>query len=162
METSEPSQKDLGRRRFLSAAIVAIGGVITAVVGIPAVAYLVGPALKQQVEEWVQLGSVKKVETGTPTLFKVTLKHQTGWVTSEEELAAYVLTEDGQNFVALSNICTHLGCRLRWIPEQGKFFCPCHNGIFNKDGSIVSGPQPRPMDRFQTKLDNGILFIKRG
>ncbi len=162
MNSSEPSQKDSSRRRFLSGAIAAMGGVITAVVGIPAIAYIVGPALTQQAVEWIQLGSVRKVEKGTPTLFKVTLTHQTGWVTSQEEIDAYVLTDDGQNFVALSNICTHLGCRLRWIPEQGKFFCPCHNGIFNKDGSIVSGPQPRPMDRFQTKLENDTIFIKRG
>jgi menaquinol-cytochrome c reductase iron-sulfur subunit len=162
METEEPTKQELSRRTFLSLAIAGMGGVITAILGIPAVAYLVGPALKQQAEDWIQLGAVKKVETGTPTLFKVTLEHQTGWVTSQEELSAYVLTEDGQNYVAFSNLCTHLGCRVRWIPEQGKFFCPCHNGIFAKDGSIVSGPQPRPMDRFQTKLDNGVLFIKRG
>ena len=162
MENAELSQKDMGRRRFLSGAIAAMGGIITAVVGIPAIAYIVGPALKQQAAEWIQLGSVRKVEKGTPTLFKATLTRQTGWVTSQEEVAAYVLTEDGQSFVAMSNICTHLGCRLRWIPEQGKFFCPCHNGIFNKDGSIVSGPQPRPMDRFQTKIDNDTIFIKRG
>jgi menaquinol-cytochrome c reductase iron-sulfur subunit len=162
METSESSQKDHSRRGFLSLAIAGIGGVMTALIGIPAIAYLVGPALTKQAEDWIQLGSVKKVEPGTPTLFKVTLKHQTGWVTSEEELAAYVLTEDSQNYVALSNICTHLGCRVRWISEQGKFFCPCHNAVFDKDGKVVSGPPPRAMDRFQTKLDNGTLFIKRG
>ena len=163
METEEPTKEELTRRNFLSLAIVGIGGIITAILGIPAVGYLVGPALTRQAEDWIQLGSVKKVETGTPTLFKVTLQHQTGWVTSQEELSAYVLTEDGQNYVALSNICSHLGCRVRWIPDQGKFYCPCHDGIFNKDGSVVSGPPPRPMDRYQTKLDDkGDLFIKRG
>ena len=163
METEEPTKQELTRRNFLSVAIAGIGGVITAILGIPAVAYLVGPALKQQTEDWIQLGSVKKVETGAPTLFKVTLEHQTGWVTSQEEVSAYVLTEDGQNYVALSNICPHLGCRVRWIPDQDKFICPCHNGVFNKDGTVVSGPPPRPMDRFPTKLDDkGNLFIKRG
>ncbi len=162
MELEEPTKQELTRRNFLSVAIAAIGGVITAIIGIPAVAYLVGPTLQKQAQDWIQLGSVKKVETGTPTLFKVTLQHQTGWVTSQEEVAAYVLTEDGQNYVALSNICTHLGCRVRWIPEQGKFFCPCHNAVFAKDGTVISGPPPRPMDRYKTKLDNGILFIMRG
>ena len=162
MDTSEPSKQDLSRRNFMSLAIAGIGGIISAILGIPAIAYIVGPALAQQAQDWVELGSIKKVALGTPTLFKVTLTHQTGWVSSQEEVDAYVLTEDGQNYVALSNVCPHLGCRVRWIPDQGKFFCPCHNGIFNKDGSLVSGPPPRPMDRFQTKLDNGNLFIKRG
>ena len=104
METSEASQKDLSRRQFLNIAIAGIGGLIAALIGIPAIAFLIGPALKQQVEDWIQLGSVKKVETGTPALFKATLKHQTGWVTSEEELAVYILTEDGQNYAALDKV----------------------------------------------------------
>jgi len=163
MESEEPTKQELSRRNFLSVVIAAIGSAITAILGIPAVAYLVGPALQAQTEEWTELGSVKKVETGTPTLFSITLQHQTGWVTSQEEVSAYVLTEDGQNYVALSNICSHLGCRVRWIPDQNQFICPCHNGIFNKDGTVVSGPPPRPMDRFPTKLDDkGNLFIKRG
>jgi menaquinol-cytochrome c reductase iron-sulfur subunit len=146
----------------MTLAIGAISGLIGVVTGIPAVAYLVGPALKKQADDWIQMGALRKVELGTPTLFKATLEHQTGWVVSQDEISAYVLTEDGQNYVALSNICTHLGCRVRWIPEQGKFFCPCHNAVFDKNGAVLAGPPPRPMDRFQTKIENGTLFIKKG
>ncbi|MBI3361655.1 MAG: ubiquinol-cytochrome c reductase iron-sulfur subunit [Chloroflexi bacterium] len=146
----------------MSAAIVAIGGLISASVGVPAIAYIIGPALKQKAEDWVRLGAVSKVEPGTPTLFKTTVERQTGWISAQEEVSAYVLTEDGQTFVAMSNICTHLGCRVRWISEQTKFFCPCHNGIFAKDGTVISGPPPRPLDRFVTKIENGVLFIRKG
>lgn len=158
----EPSKQDVSRRQFLSIAIGAIGGLISAVIGVPAIAYIVGPVLQKQTVDWLKLGSVQKVEPGNPTLFKTSVEHQTGWVTSQEEVAAYVLTEDGQHYLAISNICTHLGCRVRWIPEQGEFFCPCHNAVFGKDGAVVSGPPPRPLDQFETKVENGILFIKRG
>ena len=156
----EPSAKSPGRRKFLEVIIGAIGGLMGAAVGVPAITYIVGPALKENTATWLRLGAVSKVEIGVPTLFKVTVESQAGWTKSQDELSAYVLTEDGQTYIAMSNICTHLGCRSRWIPEQERFFCPCHNGIFDKHGNVVSGPPPRPLDRFETKLEGGILYIQ--
>ena len=157
------SKKDnVSRRDFMKTAIVSIGGLISAAIGLPAVAYVVGPALKQNADEWIRLGSVGKVEPNNPTLFKTAIETQTGWVNAEEEFSAYVLTANGQDFIAISNICTHLGCRVRWIPEEDGYFCPCHNGVFSKDGNVVSGPPPRPLDRFEVKVEDGVLFVKRG
>jgi menaquinol-cytochrome c reductase iron-sulfur subunit len=152
----------MSRRDWMKAAIVGIGGLIGASIGLPAIGYIVGPALKQAADSWVRLGSVSKVELNEPTLFKATVETQTGWIDTQEEVSAYVLTENGNDFVAISNICTHLGCRVRWIAEEGKFFCPCHNGVFGRDGSVISGPPPRPLDRFETKVEDGTLYIKRG
>ena len=157
------SKKDnVSRRDFMKTAIVSIGGLISAAIGLPAVAYVVGPALKQNADEWIRLGSVGKVELNSPTLFKTSIETQTGWVNAEEEFSAYVLTANGQDFIAISNICTHLGCRVRWIPEEDGYFCPCHNGVFSKDGNVVSGPPPRPLDQFEVKVEDGVLFVKRG
>ena len=150
------------RRDLMKAAIVSIGGLIGASIGLPAIAYIVGPALKQAADNWIRLGTTSKVELNEPTLFKATVETQTGWIDTQEEVSAYVLTENGNDFVAISNICTHLGCRVRWIAEEGKFFCPCHNGVFARDGSVISGPPPRPLDRYETKVEDGALYIKRG
>ena len=160
MGTSQAGK--MGRRDFMKAAIAGIGGVIGAAIGLPAIAYVVGPALKQTADTWIRLGTVNKVELSNPTLFKTTIETQTGWINTEEELSAYVLTENGQDFVVLSNICTHLGCRIRWITDKQGFYCPCHNGVFAKDGTVISGPPPRPLDRFENKVEDGILYIKRG
>ena len=157
-----PKDKKMGRRDFMRAAIFGIGGLIGAAIGLPAVAYVVGPALKQTTDTWIRLGSVGKVELNNPTLFKTTVETQTGWISTQEEVSAYVLTENGQDFAVLSNICTHLGCRVRWIQDKEGFYCPCHNGVFAKDGTVISGPPPRPLDRFENKIENGILYIKRG
>jgi menaquinol-cytochrome c reductase iron-sulfur subunit len=150
------------RSDFMKATIAGIGGLIGVAYGLPAIAYVIGPALIQGSSDWIQLGSVNKVEMNTPTLFKTVVETQTGWIKSEEEISAYVLTENGQDYVVMSNVCTHLGCRIRWIAEQGQFFCPCHNGSFAKDGTVTGGPPPRPLDRFESKVENGTLFIKRG
>jgi len=152
----------VSRRNFMKAAIFTIGGVIGGAIGIPAIPYIIGPALKQGDEGWVRLGAVSKVELDVPTLFKTTIETQTGWISSEEEFSVYVLTENGQDFTSMSNVCTHLGCRVRWIPEREGFFCPCHNGVFSKDGKVVSGPPPRPLNRFESKVEDGVLYVKRG
>ena len=147
----------------MATATMAIGGVITAGMGIPAIAYIIGPALKQSSEQnWILLGSAAKVELGTPTLFKVTLERQTGWILDQQELSVYVLTDNGRDYIAMSNICTHLGCRVRWIGDQEQFFCPCHNAIFDKDGEVVDGPPPSPLNRYEVKIEDDQLYILGG
>jgi len=157
------SEGKTSRRSFLSLATWAIGGLISAGMGIPAIAYIVGPALKRtSAEEWIRLGAASKVELNTPTLFKVKIERQTGWIANEEELSFYVLTDNGRDYIAMSNICTHLGCRVRWITNQEQFFCPCHNAAFSKEGNVIAGPPPRPLDRYQVKVENEQLFVLGG
>ncbi len=155
-----PEEEQISRRNFLSIATWTIGGLITVSLAIPSIAYIAGPALrKRTTENWILLGPTSKVEIGTPTLFKVNIESQVGWIVNKQELSVYVLTEDGRDYIAMSNICTHLGCRVRWLSEQDQFFCPCHSGIFDKSGVVVSGPPPRPLDRYQTKTEQDQLFI---
>jgi len=158
----DPQKKEVSRKDFLSTAIFAIGGVIGFSIGIPAIAYILGPALKKNVaENWIPLGSPTKVEIGTPTLFKTRIEQKAGWITEEQELTFYVLTENGRDFTALSNVCTHLGCRVRWVEDKAQFFCPCHNAVFDKEGNVVAGPPPRPLDAFEVKLEDDQLFVLR-
>ena len=153
----------ISRRKFLSTATWGIGGLIGAALGIPAIAYILGPALKDDTKQnWTRLGATSKVELGTPTLFKVKIERQTGWIVDKMELSAYVLTDNGREFAAMSNICTHLACRVRWIADREQFFCPCHDGVFAKDGDVVSGPPPRPLDRYEIKVEDDQLFILVG
>ena len=155
--------KELSRRNFMQTAIWGIGGLIGIGFGIPAVAYVVGPALKnQQTQTWMRLGPTSKVELGTPTLFTFTIQTQTGWIVNAEEISVYVLSTDGRTYIAMSNICTHLGCHIRWISEQNHFFCPCHNGEFDSSGNVVSGPPPKPLTRYDVKVENGQLFVLVG
>jgi Rieske Fe-S protein len=141
----------------------AIGGIITAALAIPAIAYILGPALKRdEAEDWIQLGATSKVELGTPTLFKARIERQTGWIVNETELTFYILTENGRDYIAMSNTCTHLGCRVRWIEDQQQFFCPCHNAAFDKDGEVLSGPPPRPLDRYEVKVEGDQLLVLGG
>jgi menaquinol-cytochrome c reductase iron-sulfur subunit len=149
------------RRDFMRITTGTMAALISAGLAIPAVAYIVGPALKKsESEEWIRLGSTSKVEIGTPTLFKAKVERQTGWILNVTELSIYVLTDDGRTYVAMSNTCTHLGCRVRWIADQEQFFCPCHNAAFDKEGLVLTGPPPRPLDRYEVKVEEDQLFVR--
>lgn len=156
-------QTGTSRRSFLGFVIWAIGGLISMGVGVPALIYVIAPSIQRKTEEaWIRVGSTSKIDLGTPTLFKLKIKRQVGWNVTEEEIAVYVITENGRDFMALSNICTHLGCRVRWVSDQDQFFCPCHNAIFMKDGTVAAGPPPRPLDQYQVKVENEQLYILGG
>ena len=142
-----PTDKGVPRRQFLSLATWAIGGLISLAYAIPGVAYLISPALQKSTEKnWIPLGSTSKVELGTPTLFRATIERRAGWIVNQEEISVYVLT----------------GCRVRWISDENRFFCPCHNGIFDRQGNVVSGPPPRPLDRYEIQVDGGDIQILGG
>jgi menaquinol-cytochrome c reductase iron-sulfur subunit len=139
------------------------GSIITAIVGLPAVGYLLSPALqrsKGHSDEWVPLGSVDDIPLDDPILFTFTRAKQIGWEQSANSYGIYVVKKADGQLQTFSNICTHLSCRVSWQEDQGQFICPCHDGRFGKDGSIISGPQPRPLDLFEHKIEDGTLMIR--
>lgn len=72
-------------------------------------------------------------------------------------------TGEVSDFVALSSVCPHLGCVVHWEAANNRFFCPCHNGVFDPEGKGVSGPPGKAgqsLPRFDLKIENGLLFIR--
>jgi menaquinol-cytochrome c reductase iron-sulfur subunit len=137
-----------------------LGGIVAAVIGLPAVGYILAPALKKTAsDEWVGLGPLENIPA-EPTLFTFTRVKQIGWERNAASYGAYVIRAGDGSLSVLSNVCTHLACRVAWKDENGDFTCPCHDGHFAVDGTVLSGPPPRPLDRFEHKVDEaGTLSI---
>ncbi|NOY56999.1 MAG: Rieske 2Fe-2S domain-containing protein [Actinobacteria bacterium] len=143
----------IGRRTFLRRAITVMLAAIGAVFGASAVAYILPPKQAEAGAEWLPLGSTRNVALGEPTLLKTSVDYTTGWQTTTEDIAVYVKTDDGRDFIGMSNICTHLGCRVRWVEDRRQFYCPCHAGVYDENGNVVSGPPPRPLDRYELDVE---------
>jgi len=72
--------------------------------------------------------------------------------------AVLVRTKNG-SLLALSAVCTHLGCIIQWEKEQQDFLCPCHAGRFTPEGNVISGPPPQPLTKLPLAVANGIITI---
>lgn len=69
---------------------------------------------------------------------------------------------DADDFVALSSTCPHLGCQVRWEGQNNRFFCPCHNGVFDPSGVAIGGPPAeagQSLSRYPLKVEGGLLHI---
>ncbi len=78
-------------------------------------------------------------------------------------IARQGMTGTTDDFVALSSTCPHLGCQVHWEGQNNRFFCPCHNGVFDPHGKGTSGPPGdagQSLSRYPLKVENGLLFIE--
>ena len=64
-----------------------------------------------------------------------------------------------EGFKVFSAVCTHLGCLVRWESDKNRFYCPCHKGIFDSNGQVISGPPPRPLDQFKVEQDKNLVYM---
>ena len=64
-------------------------------------------------------------------------------------------------FRALSARCTHLDCTVQFKSDTEQIWCACHNGIYDVEGRNVSGPPPRPLDRFEVVVKQEKVYVRR-
>jgi Rieske Fe-S protein len=153
------AKNELSRRDFFKVVTVAIGGFITALTGIPSLAYLVSPAVSSKDQAGtIDLGPLENYPTGLPTRFDFTQTRVNGWERTAVNYGMYVVRSDDQVRV-FSDICTHLGCKVTWHPDNENYVSPCHDGHFDKLGNVVSGPPPRPLDEYLARIEDGRLIV---
>lgn len=154
---------EVQRRDFVNIILVGLSSVIGLIIGIPAISYLLSPAVKTREEEaWIPLGPLDAYPLDQPTLFSYTRTKINGWEKTVNSFGAciwrYGVGESEVN--VYSNICTHLSCRVSWTEETNLYVCPCHDAGFNKQGEVVAGPPPEPLYEYETKVEEGVLSIK--
>jgi len=98
----------------------------------------------------IRVGPLESLPKGTPRFFPHARKPV--WVT---RLAS-------NEVVALSAICTHYHCILKWEGTARVFECPCHRGSFDSFGNMASGPPPSPLPKFPVEIRNGEVYVKVG
>lgn len=151
---------DLNRRDFIKMTAAAIGGLIGTVIGIPSMAYLLSPSLRAEEDtDSIALGALENYPIGVPTRFDFTRTKVNGWERTATNYGLYVFRKSESEVRVFSDICTHLACRVNWHPDLQHYISPCHDGHFDITGKNISGPPPRPLDEFITKIEDGNLFV---
>ncbi len=155
---AEPNR--LERRDFVKVVVAALGTIMGACITLPAIGYLLSPALAvQKKEDWIPLGPLDSYPIGIPTLFTFTRTTINGWERTVNSYGVYITRFDEATQRVFSNKCTHLSCRVTWKEELAEYLCPCHDGFFDIDGKVISGPPPAPLTEYETKVEEGVLYM---
>lgn len=133
----------LTRRQVLGVSVVAGGGVVAA--SFPMLRYL-SPAAGRGAEGRAEIPAD---QLGLWSADRVLVRGRPGFV---------VRTPD--QIYAVSGVCTHLGCIVKWQRSRRVFFCPCHGGRFAPNGRVLGGPPPAPLPRFDVALFRGKIVVE--
>ena len=136
---------DNRRRKFLG---LCISGLLA--VGAGAIAYPVFSFLAPR----KGAGSSGKVEIPEAELAEGSAKFF-----DYEGKAAVLIRKKGGALIALSAVCTHLGCIVQWQKDKDQLLCPCHAGLYTADGAVISGPPPKPLVKISFVVANGKIIV---
>jgi Rieske Fe-S protein len=155
------------RRRFLNFLTNLLMTVIGLVVAIPALAYFLGPLRRKAgvggaAAPFQDAGPLSDIPVGEWRLLSVDMVHQDGWKKTRVKHAVWVRrrAKSEKEITVLSSTCPHLGCPINWHPDQAQFVCPCHGGMFNREGERTGGPPPRAMDPLEFEIRAGRLWVR--
>jgi cytochrome b6-f complex iron-sulfur subunit len=65
----------------------------------------------------------------------------------------------GGAYTAIAQSCTHNGCNVGYNSSGNNFICPCHNGVFDINGNVTSGPPPAPLKKYVVTKNAAVLTI---
>ncbi len=155
----KPERDALSRRQFLARLSIALGAFGAAIVGLPVVGFILAPLLKGGPQIWRGVGAVQSFKVGETVEVSFTDPSPLPWSGITARTAAWLRREGETDFVAFAVNCTHLGCPVRWLPSADLFMCPCHGGVYYKDGTVAAGPPPQPLTRYSVRVQNGEVQI---
>jgi menaquinol-cytochrome c reductase iron-sulfur subunit len=146
------------RRGFLGWAVAAIGGLFSLLVGLPIIGYILSPLGKAPQVTWVRVCSLDEIDRVEPRLFAVLFPRNDGGQEWEERRGVYVIWR-GEELLAFTNICTHLNCSVRWIPQRQQIICPCHGGMYDRWGFLAGGPPAYSLPLFEQRIEGNDLYV---
>ena len=140
-------QQSMTRRTFLAFLQKILAAVGLAAVAVPVVSYFWPQELEETPSEPVAVGPEGSIAVGEGQTVRFG-RYPALVINTTEGIRAY------------SAVCTHFACICKFHPESNQIVCPCHEGYFDPlDGSVISGPPPRPLDAIPTFVKDGTLYI---
>jgi len=146
-------ESDLKTRRAFLTAAGAAGLLYTAALAYPIYRYLASPnemAMNATAVTELTLKDAQKLPAGSVLMFK--------FGTAPSMLIHHM---DGR-WIALTAVCTHLGCTVQYEPQADRIHCACHGGVYNPyTGANVSGPPPKPLKLFKVAVNEAGVEVSR-
>jgi cytochrome b6-f complex iron-sulfur subunit len=142
---NDSSANSTERRTFLGIILGGIGAVVAGAFSWPLFRFL-SPIAGSGEEQQVRV-SRSQISIGKAHFF------------SYQGRPAVLLQSAAGEFVALSAVCTHLGCIVKWVDDAQEFLCPCHGGRFSTAGNVIAGPPPKPLETYAVSIEGDDILI---
>jgi len=162
--SAEAAADEHSRRVFLFKLSVLLNAAVGAVLAVPLVGYLLGPAMKKSSNtgSWIAVGGINDFPVGETRLANFRSPVASFDDGDTAKVACWVRRIADRQFQVFAINCAHLGCPVRWFAQSKLFLCPCHGGAYYEDGSRASGPPERGLFEYRYKLAGGSLVIHAG
>ena len=146
------------RKKFLQVWQVAMG-VIVSFISAPAIYFWQTDKSEAAGidDRWIDAGRVKDLPINQWRKEMLLFQQQDRWATFERKELIYIY-RSAQGITVFSAICPHAACLIR--KNDAGFGCPCHKSSFASDGIVLAGPSPRSLDRLDTKVQKGRLYVR--
>ena len=154
--------KQVSRRKFFVYLIGGISGVVTAAVASPLLGYFLSPIWGKSKPLLTPIAHVDEIPIGKPTFVTYEQRIRDGWYINTLSKGAWVVRKENGEFIVFDPRCTHLNCPYYWDKEKKVFNCPCHDGGFDIDGSVLYGPPPRALDRLEFIIEDDNILVSGG
>ena len=155
----------LTRRGLFTKLSILFNGLVGIALAVPIVQFLLSAITRGRANAylaWVPLGRVSEFPEGETRLATFRNPYVTPTDGKTADTACWVRRIEGDQFQVFAINCMHLGCPVRWFPQSGLFMCPCHGGVYYRDGSRASGPPERGLVEYPWKVEKGQIIIQAG
>jgi Rieske Fe-S protein len=152
-----------GRRRVLKWLAGAGATAAALVVLVPGASFVLDPLLRRRKKagDFLPVGDAAVLRADRPVSLPVIGEYVDAWTRAPRtELGTVWLQKNGDEVVAVSAECPHLGCRVGYDQENEQFTCPCHESAFGLDGAVKTGPSPRPLDQIEARIRDGQVEVR--
>ncbi|KEO84247.1 ubiquinol-cytochrome c reductase iron-sulfur subunit [Tumebacillus flagellatus] len=165
-------KQGLSRRQFLSYALGGTGAFMAATIAAPLVPFAIDPLTRTSGGGFADSGLKESdVKSDFPTMVDFKVHRKDGWIEENVKMRAWLIKDESGKIMAMSPICTHLGCQVAGTvdgngnpkpSEDGEwwFHCPCHGGRYTIYGiNDKAKPPQRPLDLYEVKVEGGKIML---
>jgi menaquinol-cytochrome c reductase iron-sulfur subunit len=146
------------RQGFLKRLVQGAGLFTAGLFIVPSIITAFTPVWRGRQSTWRPVGNLDDFPVDDVTRTVVPLARE-DWSASLQRKGVYVWRPNTEEVVVFSRNCTDLSCPVTWDPASGWFYCPCHGGIFARNGERMAGPPKRALYRYANRVRDGVLEI---
>ena len=154
------SSGDPGRRRFLARIITTIHAAIATSLGVVLGGTVLSPLFGKQEENWLPAGTLTNLPEHDPLPVTLRVAREDGYNQVISRKNIFLVRTGDSDVIAIDSTCTHLGCGVRWDADEQLIKCPCHGGVYDRMGTVKSGPPPAPLARLTTKVEGDQILVQ--